>query len=32
VGRASAEAMIFFVVLLGLTGLELWAFQRRGAV
>lgn len=32
VGRASAEAMLFFVVLLALTGLELWAFQRRGAL
>ena len=32
VGRASAEAMAFFVVLLALTGLELWAFKRRGAL
>lgn len=32
VGRASAEAMVFFLVLLGLTGLELWAFKRRGAL
>jgi len=32
VGRASAEAVVFFAALLGLTGLELWAFQRRGAV
>ncbi len=32
VGRASAEAVVFFVILLGLTGLELWAFRRRGAV
>ncbi|MFZ5891320.1 MAG: carbohydrate ABC transporter permease [Myxococcota bacterium] len=32
VGRASAEAMLFFVVLLALTGLQLWAFQRRGAL
>jgi ABC-type sugar transport system permease subunit len=32
VGRASAEAMAFFVVLLALTGLELLAFKRRGAL
>lgn len=32
VGRASAEVVIFFFVLLGLTAVELWAFRRRGAV
>lgn len=32
VGRASAEAMVFFLILLALTGLELWAFKRRGAL
>jgi sn-glycerol 3-phosphate transport system permease protein len=31
VGRASAEVMIFFTVLLVLTGLQLWAWRRRGA-
>ncbi len=29
IGRASAEVVVFFVCLLGLTGLELWAWQRR---
>ena len=32
IGRASAEAMVFFGILLGLTGLELWIFRRRGAL
>lgn len=32
VGRASAEVVLFFSALLLLTGLQLWAFQRRGAV
>jgi ABC-type sugar transport system permease subunit len=30
VGRASAEVVVFFVALLGLTGLQLWAWRRRG--
>ncbi len=30
VGRASAEAMVFFLVLLVLSGLQLMAFRRRG--
>jgi sn-glycerol 3-phosphate transport system permease protein len=29
IGRASAEVVIFFACLLALTGLELWAWQRR---
>jgi sn-glycerol 3-phosphate transport system permease protein len=32
VGRASAEVVLFFCFLLTLTGLELWAFRRRGAL
>jgi ABC-type sugar transport system permease subunit len=32
VGRASAEVVVFFVILLGLTSLQLWAFRRRGAL
>ncbi|HWA75092.1 MAG TPA: sugar ABC transporter permease [Polyangiaceae bacterium] len=32
VGRASAEVVIFFLFLVALTGLELWAFRRRGAL
>lgn len=32
VGRASAEVVIFFCFLVSLTGLELWAFRRRGAL
>lgn len=32
VGRASAEVVIFFGFLLALTGLQLWAFRRRGAL
>jgi len=31
VGRASAEVVIFFVLLLGLTALQLWAWRRKGA-
>lgn len=31
VGRASAEVVIFFLLLLVLTGLQLWAFRRKGA-
>ena len=31
VGRASAEVVMFFVLLLGLTGLQLWAWRRKGA-
>jgi len=31
VGRASAEVVLFFVMLLGLTGLQLWAWRRRSA-
>ena len=30
VGRASALVMVFFVLLLALTLLELWAFRRKG--
>ncbi len=30
-GRASAEVVIFFALLLGLTGLQLWAWRRKGA-
>jgi sn-glycerol 3-phosphate transport system permease protein len=29
VGRASAEVVIFFLILLGLTTLQLWAWRRR---
>lgn len=32
VGRASAEVVVFFLILLGLTGLQLWAFRRKGAL
>jgi sn-glycerol 3-phosphate transport system permease protein len=32
VGRASAEVVVFFLILLAFTALELWAFRRRGAV
>lgn len=32
VGRASAEAMVFFVILLVITAGELWLFRRRGAL
>lgn len=31
VGRASAEVVIFFVLLLALTALQLWAWRRKGA-
>ena len=31
VGRASAEVVLFFVLLLGLTLLQLWAWRRKGA-
>ncbi len=31
VGRASAEVVVFFGLLLGLTGLQLWAWRRREA-
>jgi sn-glycerol 3-phosphate transport system permease protein len=31
VGRASAEVVIFFVLLLGITSLQLWAWRRKGA-
>ncbi len=31
VGRASAEVVIFFVLLLALTSLQLWAWRRKGA-
>jgi ABC-type sugar transport system permease subunit len=31
VGRASAEAVVFFAVLLGLTGLQFWLFRRSEA-
>ena len=31
VGRASAEVVVFFVLLLVLTGLQLWAWRRKGA-
>ena len=31
VGRASAEVVVFFVLLLGLTALQLWAWRRKGA-
>jgi sn-glycerol 3-phosphate transport system permease protein len=31
VGRASAEVVLFFVLLLGLTALQLWAWRRKGA-
>ena len=31
VGRASAEVCVFFVLLLGLTALQLWAWRRKGA-
>jgi sn-glycerol 3-phosphate transport system permease protein len=31
VGRASALIVVFFALLLGLTGLQLWAFQRSAA-
>lgn len=30
VGRASAEVVVFFFVLLGLTALQLWAWRRKG--
>jgi sn-glycerol 3-phosphate transport system permease protein len=30
VGRASAMVLVFFVLLLGLTGLQLWAWRRKG--
>ena len=30
VGRASAEVVVFFVLLLGLTALQLWAWRRKG--
>lgn len=32
VGRASAEVVVFFVLLLGLTGLQLWTWRERGAL
>jgi len=32
VGRASAEVVLFFLILMALTSLQLWAFRRRGAV
>jgi sn-glycerol 3-phosphate transport system permease protein len=32
VGRASAEVVLFFCFLMTLTGLELWAFRKRGAL
>lgn len=32
VGRASAEVVLFFVVLLALTAIQLWAFRRKGAI
>ncbi len=32
VGRASAEVVAFFFLLLALTGLQLWTWRRRGAV
>jgi ABC-type sugar transport system permease subunit len=32
VGRASAEVVLFFCFLMSLTGLELWAFRKRGAL
>lgn len=32
VGRASAEVVVFFLVLMGLTGIQIWAFRRKGAV
>src|SRR5690606_36840847 len=32
VGRASAEVVVFFAVLLALTALQLWAYRRREAV
>jgi len=32
VGRASAEVVVFFVILLALTALQLWAFRRKGAI
>ena len=31
VGRASAEVVIFFLLLLGLTSLQLWAWRQKGA-
>ena len=31
VGRASAMIVVFFVLLLGLTGLQLWVFRRGDA-
>ncbi len=32
VGRASAEVVVFFLILLALTSLQLWAFRRKGAI
>lgn len=32
VGRASAEVVIFFLILMALTLFQLWAFRRKGAV
>ncbi|HYO94080.1 MAG TPA: sugar ABC transporter permease [Polyangiaceae bacterium] len=32
VGRASAEVVVFFLLLLALTALQFWAFRRRGAL
>ncbi len=32
VGRASAEVVMFFFVLMALTGLQLWSWRRRGGI
>lgn len=32
VGRASAEVVVFFLVLMALTAAQLWAFRRKGAL